>query len=120
MLGFDSDKKYTIYQSRLVNIETVSKQIALFPPDTDAGCDYFLVYCDVIEPQIFGSQSVNLLDAFSFQDSHARGAQPLMYKSLNTNILDKISIKITDQFGRLVSFEGGRSVTAILHIRPKL
>lgn len=118
VLGLSSAEKYYLFRSDAPEGTSFPKQIAPFKPDPTAGVDYVLIYSDIVEPQIYGSQLVNILDAFAFQESYSKGAHPMMYKPLCVTKLDKIAIKMTDQFGRNLSFESGHSTTVVLHVRP--
>lgn len=118
VLGLSSTEKYYLFRSDVPEGTSLLKQIGPFKPDPTAGVDYVLIYSDIVEPQIYGSQLVNILDAFAFQESYSKGAHPMMYKPLCVTKLDKIAIKMTDQFGRNLSFESGHSTTVVLHVRP--
>lgn len=114
ILGISENISYEIYGSAKEEY-TMNR----FPPMPLCGVEYIYVYSDIVQPSVFGSTLVNILDCFSFQSGTTKGIHNTIYKSLNTNFIEDISIIITDQDGRRINFYEGASVTCVLHIRPK-
>ena len=124
LLGFDPDKRYKVYQLNTelpVKSPPVSIPIqAERPPRADGGIEFLFIYCDLCEPSEFAGQMVNILDACALESTRVgRNFSHLVYKKINTTLIDKISIKITDQAGRSVLFDKNDSVTLTLHLREK-
>ena len=115
ILGFRSDRLYTIY-SKSDNEEVHRSSI---PPSPRCGVDYIYLYSDIIQPCNFGGQLVNILDCFTLQNGGNKGIHNSIYKNLNTSFIDQIAIKITDQNGRNIHFPEESTITCVLHIRPK-
>lgn len=115
VLGFEANKKYIIFNTK----DTAILINADIPPRGDARVDYALIYCDKIEPVYFADKKLPILDAFVL-DPTSRSYKSSLYKRLNTNIIDRIAIKITDQFGLPIFFDSKDSVTVVLRIKPSL
>ena len=114
VLGFKSNTKYPIY-----GIYHEYPAVSSNPVYDRCGVDYMYLYTDIIQPTNFGSQLVNILDCFTLDNGRSRGIHNTLYKQLNTNYIDEISIIITDQLGRTIYFKDNSTVTCVLHIRPK-
>ena len=115
ILGFRNDTLYTIFSK----LEDFGNTISPIPPSPKCGVDYIYLYTDIIHPTNFGGQLVNILDCFSLENGGNKGIHNCIYKSINTNFIDEISIIITDQNGRAIRFREGSTLTCVLHIRPK-
>ena len=85
----------------------------LFPKKLS--CIY--VYCDIIEPTYLGEQSVHLLDVIPLPHMHFKQGSLTIYKRVNRNVIDNISIRITDENGENINFEEHVSITAVLHFK---
>ena len=114
LLGFRSDVDYVIYAD-----EYRRDMQARYTSLPSCGIQYLYTYCDIIHPSRFGSQMVNILDCFTFQNGTNKGIHNTIYKGLKTSFIDEISIKVTDQNGGGINFIEGSSITCVLHIRPK-
>ena len=115
LLGYKSDVQYSIYnQQQEPDIHKSSK-----PPSPRCGVDYIYLYTDIIQPSNFGGQLVNILDCFSLQNGGNKGIHNSIYKPLNTNILDQISIIVRDQKGRPIRFVEDSTIMCVIHVRPK-
>ena len=64
ILGFRSDKVYTIYTKQ----QNTTVHMGLVPPSPRCGVDYIYLYTDIIQPSNFGGQLVNILDCFTLQN----------------------------------------------------
>lgn len=105
---------YEVYGLEALNVHLSDDSL----PD-NCGVDYMYVYTDIVQPTVFGGELVNILDCFTLESGKGKGIHNTVYKALNTNILEQISIIITDQNGRRIHFNNGSSVTCVLHIRPR-
>ena len=114
ILGFRSDTQYKIY-----GLEESPNILSLYPSSSNCEVDFVHVYTDIMRPSPFGGQMVNILDCFAIQNNTSKGIHNTIYKSLNTTLIEQISILITDQKGREIQFRDFSSVTCILNIRPK-
>ena len=114
LLGFKSNTAYPIYGTYHEHPIVSSN-----PVYDRCGVDYMYLYTDIIQPTNFGSQLVNILDCFTLDNGRSRGIHNTLYKQLNTNYIDEISIIITDQVGRIIYFNDDSTITCVLHIRPK-
>lgn len=114
LLGFHINTGYEIYGGRELNEHASLDSL----PD-NCGVDYIYVYTDIVQPTIFGGRLVNILDCFTLASGRGKGIHNTVYKLLNTNILDQISILITDQNGHLLHFAKDSSVTCLLRIKPR-
>ena len=88
-------------------------------PSPCCGVDYIYLYTDIIQPINFGGQLVNVLDCFTLQNGGNKGIHNSVYKTLNTQFIDQISIFISDQKGQHIHFLEDTTLTCVLHIRPK-
>ena len=114
ILGFRSDTQYQIF-----GLEKNLNNLSLYPSSSNCGIDFVHVYTDIVQPTPFGGQMVNILDCFAIQNNGSKGIHNTIFKSLNTTLIEQISILITDQKGREIQFREFSSVTCILNIRPK-
>ena len=115
ILGFRSDVLYTVFSKN----EDVGNIMSSIPPSPKCGVDYIYLYTDIVHPTNFGGQLVNILDCFSLENGGGKGIHNCIYKTLNTNIIDQISLIIVDQKGRAIRFREDSTLTCVLHIRPK-
>ena len=79
--------------------------------------DYINVYCDRIEPSYYGGQRVHLLDIVPMNTLFSKGSILTMYKRINTNHIDDISIKLTSQNGEDIIFGENVKVLIVLHFK---
>ena len=124
LLGFEPNKRYKVYQvnpSLPENSPPVSFPLqSERPPRGDGGVEFIFIYTDLVEPTEFAGQLVNILDACALESARVgRNLSAVVYKKINATIVDKVSIKITDQAGRPVLFDKGDSVTLTLHLRER-
>ena len=89
------------------------------PTNSNGDIQYMVVYSDIVKPSHFAEQEVNVLDIFSVGMDGNRGFHNIIYKPLNTHRISSISIKLTDQAGRSLSFPRDSVSTCSLHIRKK-
>jgi len=120
ILGFLPDTEYILFSSPQIRQPSTGKSVYLapYPPKKDSGIDYVIVYCDQVAPTRFGSQMVNVLDAFTL-DEYRGGKHRIIYKPLLSTSIDEIAVKMLDQNGRKIYFEDNHSVTMVVHIRAK-
>ena len=116
ILGFRSDTEYTIFDKYYSND---SRTLSYHPPSPTCGVEYIYLYTDIIQPTNFAGQLVNILDCFTLNNGGNKGIHNTVYKSLNTQLLDQISIVITDQKGRPIHFTEDSTLTLLLHIKSK-
>ena len=118
ILGINENVAYTLFSNK-INKGSNKVYKSSKNPSPCCGVDYIYLYSDIIQPSNFGGQLVNILDCFSLQNGGNRGIHNSIYKPLNTHLLDQISIKVTDQNGKPVSFVEESTLTCVIHIRPK-
>ena len=116
ILGFDPNERYQIFKNSLRWMES-EKIVAPRLFQTHNLIDYFLVYSDIVHPTRFDKQQVNILDAISVGNVTAKNKAVLIYTPLQSNIIENVTVIITDQVGDDVHFEDGNSVTLVLHIK---
>ena len=115
ILGFRNDVLYTVFSKT----EDVGNVMSSIPPSPKCGVDYIYLYTDIVHPTNFGGQLVNILDCFSLENGGGKGIHNCIYKTLNTNIIDQISLIIVDQMGRPIHFREDSTLTCVLHVRTK-
>lgn len=118
-LGFAHTMDYTFYESDDLNVKNLTYIPAPFPPRQDGGVDFALIYADCVTPTMYGGQMVNLLDAVTMEAAGGRDFRQLVYKSLNKTFIDSISVRVLDQRGKSITYGRGKTMTLLLHIRPK-
>ena len=129
VLGFNPNRWMTLFNSPgpsalgyndALTFRVLKNAYAPRPVNKRGDIQTAVVYSDLVNPSRYGSQLVNILDAFSLTEGVARGQHPTVYKPLiKGELVDSVSIKITDQRGRGITFEEGYPVTMLLHIRPR-
>lgn len=117
-LGFDYPAEY-IFCDVMTLSEQTTHVPSLYPPRGDGGMDFALFYTECVRPTRYGGLSINLLEVLTMDGAGGRDFRQIAYESLNKHLIDSISIKVTDQNGRPTPFGRGKSLTVVLHIRPK-
>lgn len=85
------------------------------PPGSDGGIESINMYTDIKSCR-FGSQQVNILDAFALQGSSNKGyTHTLSLINKLQKQTNSTAIRISGKDGYPVVFKEGRSATAILH-----
>ena len=115
VLGFRTNGLYSIRGDDHEMISTISST----PINEKLSVDYMYLYTDVIQPSNIGDQLVNILDCFTLDNGGNKGIHDTLYKPLKNSYIDQISIMISDQNGRKISFKEDSTLTCVLHIRPK-
>ena len=116
VLGFRSDMEYSIFNK----FKTApSKHLSFRSPPTDCGIEHLYIYTDIVHPTNFAGQLTNILDCFTLNNKGNKGFHNTVYKHLNTNVIDQISIIITDQKGRKIPFSEESTLVLLLHIRER-
>ena len=124
LLGFSADTPIDVCRFQELDIENPDNYPrmimtrATYPPRMHADVDYLHIYCDIVNPSRFGSQSVNILAMSPFNSVNYYSVLSPLYKKIDRACIESISILITDQYGRRIYFPRDRSVTIVLHIRP--
>lgn len=85
------------------------------PPRLPNQFEFILIYGDMVECSHIGSQQVSLLDVIPVGDVYCKNSGSLIYKKVNKTIIDSISIKMCDNYGRPLLIED--DVFIILHFR---
>ena len=119
VLGFAYPAEYVIYAPTVPFPDNITNVPAPFPPRVDGDIDFALFFADCVSPTRYGGQSVNLLEAITMERAGGGDFHQIAYKTLSKTLLDSISIKVTDQSGRPIRFGEGKSMTVLLHVRPK-
>lgn len=116
VIGAEVGKAYDIFiMNKPPNNRLFVQDTCYYHPRPGGRIDFLCVYCDKVQPTMFGNQIVNILDVVSFQSNVTHRK---LYKPLNTTNIDGISIRLTDQDGEPVYFEKDGCTIAVLHIRP--
>jgi hypothetical protein len=109
VLGFDQDCYVT------------KKTTSPYAADINAGFSSMFVYCDIVSDQIVGDKKVPLLRAVqikgNYGDTITKTYQNPLYIPIGTKQFETLEVHITDESGRRVPFEYGRSICT-LHLRP--
>jgi len=91
------------------------------PAFADAGqiekIECLYVYSDIIYPSNIGNQAIHILDIIPTDIVSAKNTVSSLYKHVNKNVIDNISIKITSEHGKEVPFNESVSILAVLHFR---
>lgn len=119
ILGFIPNHYYDIFVTDEESHYSLRQVNADFPPDPHADVNYLHLYCHIIQPTRFASQTVNILATLPYGGSNNYySVQRPLYKKLAKNALDSVAVVVTDQYGRKIYFEENRSATIMLHITP--
>lgn len=117
VLGFPGTYTYEVYkQIKDYTVDSILSPNHILPMN---GVDYMYLYSDIVQPIEFGGKLVNMLDCVSVGDHSYKGFHNAIYRSINTNYINNIAIKITDCEGRAINFVPGTATTCILHLRSK-
>ena len=76
-----------------------------------------MVYADIINPSYIGSQSAHLLDIIPTSALYSKTGILSTYKTVSTQCIGSISLRLTDQDGQSIPFPEQASVLAIIHFR---
>lgn len=117
-LGY-SERKYVIFTTHPTVTEKTIQVPAPFPPRTDAGVDFAIIYSDLVIPTRYAGENVNILEVLTMEGMGGRALHNIIYKPVNKALIDSISIKVTDQRGRRIVFGEEQTMTAVLHLRPQ-
>jgi hypothetical protein len=108
-LGFDEDSFIT------------RKTTSSYTADINAGFSSMFVYCNLVSDQIVGDKKVPLLRAVQaegeYGDVITKTYQNPLYIPVGTKQFETLEVYITDDLGRPVPFDYGRSICT-LHLRP--
>lgn len=92
--------------------------VCMLSPRMPKTCDYFFVYSDIVEPTTFAHQNISLLDILPIGDVYSKNGSIKLYKSLNTNVIDSISIKLgSSETGEVVPFNNDIDLILVLHFK---
>ena len=80
--------------------------------------DSLYVYSDLVQFSRVGSQQTSILDVVPLKNTFSRGVSRLAYKHVNKHTIDSISIRITDQLGKDISFHEDTTILITLHFKP--
>lgn len=117
LLGFRGRQMYPIYKTPTEARE--GAYMAPFPPRRDGNVDHIYIYCDAVSPSPYAGQLVNILSAFSMQDTGGKDFHTVLYKPLAKTQLESIAFRVTDQHGRNISYGENTTMTMVVHIRQK-
>ena len=108
-LGFDQD----CYITR--------KTTSPYTADINARFSSMFVYCNLVNDQIVGDKKVPLLRAVQIEgkygDTIRKTYQNPLYTPVGMKQFETLEVYLTDESGRRVPFEYGRSICT-LHLRP--
>ena len=86
--------------------------------------NYAVIYCDIIDAQIFGDSLSQILQIVPLNNSNKdsqlliNNLDSLQYVKVNSSFIDKISINIKDLIGNPIKFNSDNSFTVVkLHFR---
>ena len=95
----------------------VTENAFLEKPKMPRAVEYIMVYADIINPSYIGSQSVHLLDIIPTSALYSKTGILSTYKTVSTQCIGSISLRLTDQDGQSIPFPEQASVLAIIHFR---
>ena len=100
-------------------VETTSPQI-LSPVKIPKKVDCFFIYTDIVHPShLGGGKSIHLIDIIPTDTTRGKYVPMLQYKTVNRNLIEDISIKITDQCGNDIQFDDQVDIICVLHFKLK-
>ena len=118
LFGFDTEtfSLYDVQDEPVINRFIGNKKINL----DISHPNYILVYTDIVNTTQYGSQQISLLDVLPFGESYSneRKNNIISYKNLSTNIINDISIIITDPSHDILNIYSENCVICI-HFRKK-
>ena len=79
--------------------------------------DFLYIYSDIVEPSFIGSQSTHLMDILPVGDVYKKTNALNMYKKVNKNVIDSVSITIRDEEGNEAAFHHDVNMLIILHFK---
>jgi hypothetical protein len=92
------------------------------PIDIRRGSHGLFVYTDIVSHSMVGDSSVPLLRIVPLDglggEMVTRTYDKMHYVPISRSNIDTIEMNISDEFGRIINFKGGRTV-AKLHFRPR-
>ena len=109
--------------AEVLGIQDLSFEITpkiLIPPKLPKRLDCIHLYSDIIEPSYFGDQTVHLLDIIPLPHMLCKTGTLTLFKRVNKNFLDSISIKMTDSEGSPIIFSEDVPVMIVLHFRRSM
>ena len=77
------------------------------------------IYCDRTHPVHLGHSFVNLLDIIPSKKVFAKTLISSIYKPVNADNLDSVSLSLVDERGKFIKFHPSVNVTVVLHFKPK-
>ena len=86
-------------------------------PKFESKIPQIYVYSDIVSLSRVGSQQTNLLDILPINGTYSKNSRSTLYKSVKHNILESISIELSDHIGNLIPFKDGTNTTCILHFK---
>ena len=77
------------------------------------------VFCDIIKPNRVGEKRAHLLGIVSFGETVTKSNSMTTFKPLAKNMIDSVSVFLTDPYGNPLAFEPGSFTCLEIHIRPR-
>ena len=77
------------------------------------------VYCDIIKPNRIGEKRQQLLGIVSVGDTVTKSNSMTTFKPLAKNMIDSVSVVLTDPYGNPLAFEPGSFTCLEIYIRPR-
>ncbi len=97
------------------SVYTLGKPIFEMKPTFPENQNLIFVYSDIVENCTLGNQAVNLLDVLPLNNIYSKQGSLSIYRAVNRNIIDEITLKFTDRYGDLIRFDDSVVVYAVLH-----
>ena len=97
-----------------------TKPRLLTTPKLPKRLDCIHLYSDIIEASYFGNQTTHLLDIIPLPHMLCKTGTLTLFKRVNRNFLDSISIKMTDGKGLPITFTEEVPVMIVLHFRRSM
>lgn len=102
-----------------VGIEHTTIPIILNPVKIPRKIECFFVYTDIVQPSHLGGRRIDILDIIPTDITRGKIVPMLHYKDVKQNLIEDISIRITDQNGYDIQFDDDVDVLCVLHFKLK-
>lgn len=102
-----------------VGTEQTTIPVIIEPVKIPRKVECFFIYTDIVQPSHLGGRNINILDIIPTDITRGKVVPIVHYKDVNRNLIEDISIRITDQNGDDILFDEGVDVLCVLHFKLK-